>query len=374
MKRVAIIGTAGVPGKYGGFETLAHHFVKNLAQDYQLSVYCSNVYYSKEERVEEWNNARLHYLPFNANGAQSVVYDVLSMLHAIFRNDVLLVLGVSGGIFLPFVRMFTSKKIIVNIDGLEWRRQKWSKGVRRFLKFSERLAVKFSHEVVTDNMALKTYVAEEYQNVSHLIEYGSDHVQVQAAAEVNFEGFEHAQSYLGAYKGQYAMKVCRIEPENNIHLVLEAFAKTKQVQLLMIGNWDNSDYGRSMRAKYGNCDNISLFDPIYNQGILDQLRSNCLFYVHGHSAGGTNPSLVEAMWLALPIIAYGVVYNKETTENAAIYFDSTDDLCQHLENLDAEDYKKVGEKMRSIAKRRYTWSIISQKYAAVISEVLKNKG
>lgn len=373
MKRLAIIGTAGVPGKYGGFETLAHHLVQNISDDYQLSVYCSKVYYSKDERVRYWNNARLHYLPLNANGAQSIIYDILSMMHAIFYNDVLLVLGVSGGIFLPFVRIFTRKKIIVNIDGLEWKRQKWGKMTRRFLKFSERLAIRFSHEEVTDNMALKRYTAEEYNTVSHLIEYGSDHVQVKAMDEVSFHGFEHAKAYLDEHMGNYAMKVCRIEPENNIHIVLEAFAKSPEIPLLMVGNWHNSDYGKSMRKTYGDCSNITLFDPIYNQGVLDQLRNNCEIYVHGHSAGGTNPSLVEAMWLGLPIIAYGVVYNQETTEHSAIYFQSTEELCEHLKTIQHEEYKAVGKQMRSIAERRYTWAIISQKYAAVINQVLDNK-
>lgn len=371
MKRVAIIGTAGVPGKYGGFETLAHHLVQHISDDYQLSVYCSKVYYSKEERVKHWNNAKLHYLPFNANGAQSIIYDIVSMIHAIFCNDVLLVLGVSGGIFLPFVRVFTRKKIIVNIDGLEWKRQKWGRMTRRFLKFSEHLAVKFSHAEVTDNMALKRYTAEEYHTESHLIEYGSDHVQVKAMADVDFSGFEHAREYLDLYKGKYAMKVCRIEPENNINIVLEAFAKTKDTQLLMIGNWNNSDYGRAMRSQFGDYANITLFDPIYNQGILDQLRYNCSVYVHGHSAGGTNPSLVEAMWLGLPIIAYGVVYNQETTEHSAIYFQDSEELCECLAFTKTEDLIEVGKQMRSIAKRRYTWSIISQKYANVIDRTFK---
>ena len=373
MKRVAIIGTAGVPAKYGGFETLAHHLVQNIADDYELSVYCSKVYYPLEERVKHWHKARLYYLPFNANGAQSVVYDIVSMFHAIRRNDVLLILGVSGGIFLPLIRLFTRKKIIVNIDGLEWKRQKWGKLTRRFLKFSERLAIRFSHEEVTDNMALKHYTAEEYHSVSHLVEYGSDHVQVKAKDEVDFSGFEYAKEYLNAHCGQYAMKVCRIEPENNIHIVLEAFSHNGAMPLLMIGNWNNSEYGKTLRHKFADCDSITLFDPIYNQDILDQLRSNCCIYVHGHSAGGTNPSLVEAMWLGLPIVAYDVAYNLETTEYSALYFHHVGDLKRQLEHATQDDLKRIGEKMRSIAERRYTWAIISRKYASIINALFSEE-
>ena len=373
MKRVAIIGTAGVPGKYGGFETLAHHLVKQLSHDYLLSVYNSNNYYPKEERVKYWNDARIHYIPFNANGAQSIIYDIVSIFHALFKNDVLLILGVSGGILLPFVRLFTRKRIIVNIDGLEWKRQKWGKFARLFLKFSEYLAVKYSHAEITDNMALKQYALEEYSSVSELIEYGADHIQDKPLEDVSFDGFDLAKQYLDANMKDYAMKVCRIEPENNIHVVLEAFSKSPEMKLLMIGNWNNSDYGKKLREAYQTFHNITLFNPIYNQDVLDQLRKNCIVYVHGHSAGGTNPSLVEAMWLGLPIVAFSVVYNKETTEHKAIYFSNTKELEQILEETHLDQYENVGHEMKTIAERRYTWSIIARKYANLVDRVFNSK-
>ena len=110
MKKVAIIGTAGVPGKYGGFETLDHHLVHQLNQEFKLSVYCSSKFYKKEERVQEWNGARLFYLPLNANGAQSIPYDILSILHALFYADTLIILGVSGGIIIPLIKLLTNKQ------------------------------------------------------------------------------------------------------------------------------------------------------------------------------------------------------------------------------------------------------------------------
>ena len=122
--KVAIIGTAGVPARYGGFETLAHHLVDELHSDYDLTVYCSSSYYHRDERMKEFNGAKLKYVPLNANGLQSIFYDIYSILHALRYADKLLILGVSGCILLPFIKMFTKKKIIVNIDGMEWRRQK----------------------------------------------------------------------------------------------------------------------------------------------------------------------------------------------------------------------------------------------------------
>ena len=126
LKRIAIIGTVGVPAKYGGFETLVDNLVERLASDYKITVYCSKKNYTKTERVKYYKGAKLVYLPFSANGAQSIIYDIISIFHSLFIADTLLILGVSGGIVVPFVRWFTNKKIIVNIDGQEWKRDKWN--------------------------------------------------------------------------------------------------------------------------------------------------------------------------------------------------------------------------------------------------------
>ena len=127
-RKLGIIGTVGVPARYGGFETLAHQLVENLNQEYDITVYNSTKHYSAKERVKEWNGAKIKYIPLSANGFQSIFYDILSIIHAVLFCDVLLILGVSGSLFLPLVKLFfPSRKIIINVDGLEWRRAKWSK-------------------------------------------------------------------------------------------------------------------------------------------------------------------------------------------------------------------------------------------------------
>lgn len=359
MKKVAIIGTAGVPARYGGFETLVHQLVTHLNRSFKLSIYCSNKYYPKEERKKYWNNARLHHLPFNANGGQSIIYDIISIIHALFYADVLLILGVSGGILIPFVKLFTRKKIIVNIDGLEWKRDKWSSPIKRFLRFSEYLAVKYSDADISDNESIRNYTAKHYKTLSLLVEYGADHASKQEITE------EHKEKY-PFLKEKYAFKVSRIEPENNNHLILEAFSKLPQKTLVMLGNWDRSEYGIELKEKYSKFPNIKILNPIYEQKELDILRSNCDIYVHGHSAGGTNPSLVEAMYLGLPIVTYGVSYNKATTENKAFYFSDEKELINILESKIENDYLENRKIMKEIADRRYTWEIIAQKYANLI--------
>ena len=140
MKKISIIGTVGIPAKYGGFETLTEYLTKNLHNSYELTVFCSGKSYS--EKLDRYNGAKLEYINLHANGVQSIPYDIISIFKSLRFADTLLILGVSGCIVLPFVRLFSKKRIVVNIDGLEYKRDKWGKGAKRFLKFSEKIAAK----------------------------------------------------------------------------------------------------------------------------------------------------------------------------------------------------------------------------------------
>lgn len=357
--KVGIIGTVGVPAKYGGFETLAQQLVLKLSKQLDLTVYSSSKSYTKAERVDNWEGAKIKYIPLKANGIQSILYDILSMIHAMIFCEVLLILGVSGCIFLPFVKLFSNNRVIVNLDGLEWRRAKWDGWIKKFLIFSERMAIKYADEVITDNAGLQDYVTEHYGVKSCLIEYGADHVAPVKTIAKDAEEYPFL-------KAAYAFKVCRIEPENNIHIVLAAFQKMSRLPLVIVGNWAHSAYGRQLLAAYGNHPNLHLLSPIYEPTELNKLRSNCTVYIHGHSAGGTNPSLVEAMYLGLPIIAYDVIYNRVTTEFSAPYFQSKEDLIAQLLKLNDFELKELGQSMKAIADRRYTWNYIADKYKQTI--------
>lgn len=359
-KKVAIIGTVGLPSNYGGFETLVEHITKEINQNFDITVYCSAKSYLN--KLKTYNNCRLHYINLKANGSQSILYDIRAIFHALKYADVFLILGVSGCIVLPFIKLFSKKKIIVNIDGLEWKRQKWSWLVKMFLKLSERFAVRAADAVIADNKAVKDYVKQTYRKKAHLISYGGDHCSAKPLSQKTLKKY----SFLNA---QYAFKVCRIEPENNVEMILEAFAQSNKIPLVLIGNWSKSKFGIELRSKYDSISNIYLLDPIYNQSLLDQIRSNCEIYVHGHSAGGTNPSLVEAMSLGLPTLCYDINYNVETTEGAALYFNSSDHLINLIKSTGKEDLKQIGLKMKNIAQKRYTWSIISNHYEELFKKI-----
>ena len=362
-RTVAIIGTVGVPANYGGFETLAEHLIDHMGNQYDIHVYCSGKKYRKEERKDSYKNARLHYIPLEANGIQSIPYDTWSIIHALFFADVLLVLGVSGAWLLPFVKLFSKKKIIISIDGIEWKRNKWNMLAKWYLFWAEGLAVKYSHIDISDNEAIQDYTAQRYGTLSRIIEYGADHT-IPKNADAGYSEYPFMAH-------PYAFKVCRIEPENNVHVVLKAFSEMPEYRLVMVGNWENSEYGRNLKETYESFANITILDPIYDQQKLDLIRSNAILYIHGHSAGGTNPSLVEAMYLGLPIITFGVSYNKVTTENKALYFNTEEDLKHIIQSSKLSDIQKLGVNMGEIAKRRYNWKLIADKYNSLVQEALQ---
>ncbi len=364
--KLAIIGSVGVPAAYGGFETLTEHLVDNLNTEFDLTVYCSGKKYKKEQRQKFYKNARLRYIPLEANGIMSVLYDTISIIHSLFYSDVLLILGVPGAWILPFVRLFTNKKIIISIDGIEWKRDKWNLIAKWYLFWVESIAVKYSHIDISDNESIQDYTALRYGTLSRVVEYGADHtIKVLPTLEDKLE-----YPFLN---GKYAFKVCRIEPENNVHEVLKAFAEIPDYNLVIVGNWKNSDYGQTFKKQFENFSNIFLLDPIYDQHKLDVLRGNASIYVHGHSAGGTNPSLVEAMYLGLPIIAFSVSYNKVTTENKAMYFKNRIELAHLVLTTSDAQFEQLGNKMKEIALRRYTWKLISEKYKLLVEESLTIK-
>lgn len=363
MKKVAIIGTVGLPANYGGFETLANHIVENLNSKYDFTVYCSSKKYNKKEQTKNHKGAKLKYIPLNANGMQSVFYDAISIIHAMFYADVLIVLGVAGAWVFPFVRLFTKKRIIVSIDGIEWKRDKWNRFAKMYLWLAEKIAVKYSHIDISDNESIQDYTALRYNSLSRIIEYGGDHIQRVETTSKDHNNYPFLK-YL------YAVKVCRIEPENNVHLVLDAYTKFSNKYIVIIGNWNNSEYGRLLKNEYAAFKNIFMLDPIYDQRTLDLIRGNAILYIHGHSAGGTNPSLVEAMNLQLPVLAFNVSYNKTTTEDKASYFSTSSEIETFVKHMSLEKLRDNAISMLEIANRRYKWSIIAQKYEDLILESL----
>ena len=354
MKKVAVIGTVGVPASYGGFETLVENIIgENASDGIEYTVFCSTKAY--DNKLETYKGANLEYIGLKANGVQSTYYDILAMMRTSNKFDVALVLGVSGCIFLPVFRWWFKNRLIINIDGLEHERAKWGRFAKWFLRKSEAMAVKYADVVVADNKGIQDYVTKTYGKSSALIAYGGDHVGRLVSAEKEAEMLKK----YGVEKGSYAISVCRIEPENNCQVILEAFSKTEKT-LIYIGNWERSEYGKRLKEKYSKYPNIIMHHPEYDLDTLYTLRSHALMYIHGHSAGGTNPSLVEAMFFGIPILAFDVVYNRATTCEKAYYFKDEDELLRLMGSEDLD-----GKIMREIAQEKYTWKKIASQYESL---------
>lgn len=353
---VVIVGTQGVPAAYGGFESLVENIIgENCSPDIHYTVFCSSA--DMPDRRSEYKGCSLKYVGLHANGISSVPYDIISMIRAVRGFDVVLILGTSGCIFLPVLRLLSKSRLIVNIDGLEHRREKWGRLAKCFLRFSERCAVRNADVVIADNKGIQDYVTDTYHLKSELIAYGGDHV----LRNVHEERQKEILARYGLESGKYAITVCRIEPENNCDMILEAFAKSGK-NLVFIGNWQHSPYAQHLHRKYagfssGGGYNLRLTDAVYDLDVLYTLRSHAACYVHGHSAGGTNPSLVEAMFFGRPVLAYDVVYNRETTHGLAYYFSTAEELSGLVSRDDLD-----GAALKRVAEENYTWRHIAEQY------------
>ncbi len=349
-KKVVVVGTVGIPACYGGFESLVENLTLHKSQNVDYTVFCSSQSY--DSHLESHNEATLVYLPLKANGIQSIPYDILSLIRCFkLKPDVVVILGVSGCIFLPIFKFFSRCQIVTNIDGLEWKRDKWGWAVKKFLKLSERIAVKFSDVVVTDNKAIGDYVYSEYGKNNVTIAYGGDHAIRDIMDDIDVD----------ISSDSYALGLCRIEPENNVEMILEAFSKI-QNRIKFVGNWESSIFGKKLKSKYKDFDNIELLDPIYDLDTLYKLRKGCSLYLHGHSAGGTNPSLVEMMHFGIPIFAFDCSFNRYSTDDKAIYFTGANQLIELLNSTNQERLSNNACHMERIAKQRYTWHEISRQY------------
>ncbi|MDK6079265.1 DUF1972 domain-containing protein [Massilia varians] len=348
---VAFIGTVGVPNKYGGFEMFLESCAPKLLERYnEVLITCDSSRY--EDRNREWQRIRRVFVPVSANGALSVLHDLLAFLAVFWRAQVIIVLGVSGGIFFPLFRALcgmAGKRLIVNVDGVEWRRAKFSRKRRWFLYISDRLAQLFSHTVVVDNEALRPFLVKSVQQSAVLIAYPGDHVLAEPYQKSVSDNLLEC------------LTICRIEPENNCHLLIEAFAAAKRGRYVFIGNWRASAYGLALRERFADVPGLEMRDPVYDKNILANLRGNCDVYLHGHSVGGTNPSLVEMLFYDCSILAFDCAFNRSTSGDATGYFASADDLAAQITALD----RRVKTDRRAV-RARYTRYEICNAYARLI--------
>ncbi len=359
-KKVHIVGTHGVPAKYGGFETLADFICQNLANDFDITVYCNAHKYP--ERNKEYFGAQLKYLKLDASGFKGIFYDVITYIQALFSADIILYLSPVGSGFMTPLKSLFGKKVIINHGGLnEWEREKLSSFQKRWAKFNHRVAAKFADVNIADNKLYQASLKENFNAESVVIRYGGDHVsKISPSTSKLREKYPFVNE-------KYAVSVSRAQVDTNIHIVLEAFEQFSDYKIVLISNWNVSQYGKDLKLKYQNHPNMLLLDAIYDKNELDFVRGNGHVYIHSHSRCGTAPSLVEAMNLGNAIISFDVPTNRETTQGKAMFFQDSASLSSLLTKMDDASINENKKIMKAIASNNYTWKIIANQYRDVIN-------
>ncbi|MBN2522197.1 MAG: DUF1972 domain-containing protein [Bacteroidales bacterium] len=352
--KLSIIGCTGIPARYGGFETFAENICRILKNSMEITVFCDKSFYNKNERTKRWKGITRKFLPLPANGPFSVFYDLISILISLRKSDIILLLGTGSGIFMPFFSRIKKAKFIIHLDGIEWIRPKWNLPVRKYLYYSFKQSIKFSDYLILDNSALKYFIPEKYHNKLVDVKYGADHLHDIETDE-------------GLHTKPFALMICRAEPENNLQLIINAFENIIHLDLIIISNWSQTRLGRKLKRTCHHSRNIFFKDPLYDRPeLLQKYRKQCKIYIHGHGAGGTNPSLVEAMYSGCPILAFDSVSNRNTTQNHAFYFQDSMELVHRINKLSPDQWMSSVKQMKEYAMNFYTWEKVIQQLRTII--------
>ena len=354
IRKIYLSGTNGLPGRYGGWDQLLSHLSRYLSTDDSVFVHTST--YDAEPGLKTCDGAHIDLINYKANGASSILYDFICLYRSFVGQGICIMLGTSGGIFFPLFRLL-GLTIILNPDGEEWHRGKWSKLIQAYLYISDFVANLFATAVITDHPVIYKRVKSIRRNNVYMVPYGGDN-----ALAVPFSS-SPPSIYRAIGDGDYIFGVCRIEPENNVHLCLEAASK-QALPLVFIGNWAKSSYGVTLRDQYSSYKHIHLLDPIYDPIILGSLRSNCSKYFHGHTVGGTNPSLVEALCLGLDIICHDNCFNRVTSHDNCHYFSTVDDVEAFFRLPSVE----ASTEMACHFRQHYNWAAVTSSYANIVRQ------
>ena len=360
--KIAILGTRGVPNHYGGFEHFAACLSKGLVEKgHHVTVYNSSKH---PYRRKEWQGVRIIHCfdPEHIIGVPGqFVYDLNCILDARNRNyDIILMLGYTSSSVWKF--LYPKKPVIItNMDGLEWKRTKYSKPVRRFLQYAEKLAIYSGHYHIADSPVIKAYLDSHYNINSKYIAYGAE---LHPLTD---------ESMLAAYtlvKRQYFLLMARMEPENNIEMILDGFCATlDKLKFAVIGNTANG-YGKYIVEKYKNEPRIVFLGAIFEDTIVQSITACCKLYFHGHSVGGTNPSLLDAMGAKVPVAAHDNPFNKSILRNNAQFFSDAADVTRMI-TANAYNNPTHIENNYTCIENDFSWHTIIDQYETYFLECFK---
>lgn len=357
-KSVAILGSRGIPAEFGGFETFAEQLsVRLVERGYDVTVYCE---YSQSYRDPEYKGVRLIFvrtplLP----GLRSIWFDSVCVLRSLRGYDAVCMLGYHAAFSFFLPRIFRTN-FITNMDGIEWKRDKWSPTAKRYIRWMEFFAARFSSRLVADADGIADHLNTRYGvgGKTTMIPYGADPV-------AGTPDPSHLNE-LSVTPNSYYLLVCRLEPENHVLEVVRGFVQTRTPHKLVIVG-DEKTGTEYVRQLLDAADNrVCFVGTIFNQAMLQSLRWHCRAYFHGHSVGGTNPSLLEAMACGNHTVAHDNVFNREVTDGNAQFFGSATDVASIISQLDLAVPTTLGEQLLGRVGEVYTWDRIADCYEELL--------
>lgn len=365
--KIAILGSRGVPVNYGGFETFAEKISTGLVKrGHEVAVYCCKTHSFSNDII--YKGVKRVIIPtINTTRLEKLIFTILSLIHASFtKTDVVLMLGISASSFCFLPRLF-GKKVAINIDGLEWKRGKWGWFASKYFKFSEMMAGVVCDIVITDSRLIKKYYKKSYGKDSIYIPYGADILN-----SVPSDGLTR----FGLEPNKYILQSCRLEPENNPHLVIEGYQKSKMLlPLIILGDAPKGSKYKAKLHKMAinsmNSEKIRFLGGIYNE-TYQQLIAHCAIYIHAHEVGGTNPSLLEAMGAGQAPLYLDIPFNREVVGEAGFPFQkdpnalasSIDYLLNHPEEI-----INKSKMAKDIIRERYSWDAVVSQYEILFSKM-----
>jgi glycosyltransferase involved in cell wall biosynthesis len=355
--RIAMLGTRGVPAHYGGFETAVEEIGQRLvARGHEVTVYCRD---SADAERRDYLGMRLVHLPsMKGKAVETLSHTALSAMHLLShpRHDVAIVFNAANAPLLPLLRL-RGTPVAVHVDGLEWRRAKWGRAGRRYYRQAESFAVRWADALIADAQGIADYYAQEFGAATELLTYGAP-IQVSPRSDRLAE--------LGVSSKRYHLVVARFEQENHVEEIVSGYRHSRaELPLLVVGSAPYADaYTARVRQAAGSDPRIRMLGGVWDQDQLDQLYANCLTYLHGHSVGGTNPSLLRAMGAAADVIAFDVDFNREVLGEFGRYFSCVGDLAPLLFAAEVlpEEAVERGLHFRTRAAHRYDWLEVATGY------------
>lgn len=359
--RISMIGTRGVPARYGGFETCVEEVGQRLAKrGHEVTVYCRAAEGDENMAFGEHLGMRLVPLPaLRRKTLETLSHTALSVRHAAtVRPDVVFVFNAANAPLLPVLRL-RHIPVVTHVDGLEWKRAKWNGMGQRYYRAAEALAVRWSDALIADAVAIQDYYSERFSVSTEYIPYGAPILGEAGTARI---------AELGLSPQGYHLVVARFEQENHVDLAVEGYRRSgARHPLVVVGAAPYADeYTAEIRRLADTDSRVRLLGSVWDQEQLDQLYGNALTYVHGHSVGGTNPSLLRAMGAGTATSAFDVSFNREVLADFGRYFGDPDELAALCEEAEAEpDAARRRGRAQLASLDRYEWDGVADSYEAL---------